>query len=170
MKLIDLLTAPPGNWAYKEPRTGWHRTATTFNELLGKISQHRANMKFAIVTPPFETLGAEIEDAICRKMVDKDRARLCDSQTRRLIIQPGDLLANLIHTVTGQHIGSCGICRQRMGQMNEWGWWGSWKNRKLIIGWICKEAAARGHPISEAAVRPLLVVAWRELHRRMKTS
>ncbi len=56
--------------------------AITEETLLRKISQHRSNMNLAQVTPPFETLTAEIEDWICRRMKPRAQKKLCDDGTQ----------------------------------------------------------------------------------------
>lgn len=82
MKLKNQLLAPPGGWKYQQPETGLWLNAITEETLLRKISQHRQNNNLPHVNPPFETLAAEIEDCICRKMSPRDQRRLCDDGIR----------------------------------------------------------------------------------------
>jgi hypothetical protein len=50
--------------------------------------------------------------------------------------------------------------------MNSWGWWGCWRNRAIIIGWLCEEAARRGHPVTPGDMGDLLRAAFKELRKR----
>lgn len=79
-----------------------------------------------------------------------------------VIAKPGDLMAAIIFKVTGQRSGMCGPCAERVRQMNEWGWFRCWLNRKTILRWLAEEAAKRGHPIEEAKLTELLKIAFRE--------
>ena len=71
MKLNDLITAPPGSWRYQEKSTGYWMTGITFDQLMGKVIQHRANNNLPAPSPD------EIEDWICRHLVQQDQDRLC---------------------------------------------------------------------------------------------
>lgn len=80
---------------------------------------------------------------------------------------PGNLFSIVIFKITGQRAGGCkSDCPARMRQMNEWGWWKCWKNRNTIIGWLVKEARARGHEIDRATVLALFKAAFKELSSR----
>lgn len=76
--------------------------------------------------------------------------------------KPGDLLARIIKKITGETGGRC-ACNAHKAQMNKWGWWGCWRERKTIIGWLCEEAAKRGHPIDKASAMALFKAALKEL-------
>jgi hypothetical protein len=81
--------------------------------------------------------------------------------------QPGDLLAVIIFRITAEPVRSCvELCPERRAQMNEWGWWKCWCNRKTIIAWLRQEAAKRGHAISDRALLDLIKAAFNELHRK----
>jgi hypothetical protein len=90
------------------------------------------------------------------------------SQHRRVPVRqsirlPGDALSILIKRITGQR--PCPKkCRQRIVQMNAWGWWRCWHNRKTISGWLREEARRRGHTILNAL--DFLKAAWKELRQR----
>ena len=64
--------------------------------------------------------------------------------------QPGDILAKLIHTFTGET--PCGACDARRKQMNEWSWTGCVVHIKEIAGWIEEEAQKRGKTLDPATV------------------
>lgn len=165
MRLTDLMTGPPGGWKFMEERTGYWAVGITFNQMVGKVAQHRTNMKFEQVNLPFETLAAEIEDWICRKMSSKDSARLCKSSENRVLgPRPGDLFSSIIHKITGRYALTCGRCLNRMGLMNQWGWWGCWRRRQEILGWITEEAAGRGHVVASDKLWTLFRAAWKEIH------
>lgn len=81
--------------------------------------------------------------------------------------RPGSVLKVAIRLVTGDEPSSgCG-CSDRAGQMNAWGWWGCWKQRKTIAGWLAEEAQKRGHELDQAKALPLLLAAWREVRGRV---
>jgi hypothetical protein len=81
------------------------------------------------------------------------------------ILQPGDMLARLIERMIGEVPGDC-ACSSRQEQMNQWGWWGCWKHRNDIIGWLCEEAANRGHETEPVGARALFVAVLKELRNR----
>lgn len=165
MRIIDLRTGPPGGWKFQEERTGFWSVGITFDSMVQKATQHRANMKFEMVNLPFETFAAEIEDWMCRKMASKDSARLCKSGEHRVLgPRPGDLFSRIIHKITGRYALTCGRCNTRMGIMNSWGWWGCWRRRQEILGWLAEEAATRGHRVESDKLWTLFQAAWRELH------
>lgn len=78
------------------------------------------------------------------------------------LARPGDLLAWMIHRVTGVTPGPACSCRTRQRQMNEWGWIGCLRNRATILAWIGDEAGKRGHQLGRAAALDLLRAAIRE--------
>jgi hypothetical protein len=86
-------------------------------------------------------------------------------ETPRLIVKkPGDILALAIRKTTGT--GPCpNKCRARIAQMNEWGWWKCWLNRKTIAGWLSEEAARRGHQITDDSALDFLKAAFKELRK-----
>lgn len=88
--------------------------------------------------------------------------------TETSILKPGDLFGLVIFKITSQRTANCGICGQRKAQMNRWGWLGCLRprNRKIIVGWICGEAAKRGHLIEEGSAFDLFKAAFRELRHK----
>src|SRR5205823_5941004 len=106
-------------------------------------------------------------------LIPADQKRLCvDSKPVPKGPQPGYLFSSIIHKVTGRSALTCGVCGQRMKKMNDWGWWGCWKHRQEILGWLSEAAADRGHNISNAQAWSLFRAAWRELadQRRQQKS
>ena len=69
---------------------------------------------------------------------------------------PGQVLSKAIELLLGKAVKGCFRCRRQASQMNEWGWWGCWKQRKLIAGWISNEARRFGHNLDESAALTLL--------------
>lgn len=82
MKLKNLLLAPPGGWKYFQTETGFWMSAITFETLLRRVSAHRNNNNLPQVNPPFETLAAEIENAICQRLTLKEQGRKCQTGIR----------------------------------------------------------------------------------------
>jgi hypothetical protein len=78
------------------------------------------------------------------------KARQSKSGTPVYTNQPGDILAKLIHTFTGET--PCGACDARRKQMNEWSWTGCVVHIKEIAGWIEEEAQKRGKTLDPATV------------------
>jgi len=78
------------------------------------------------------------------------------------LARPGDLLAWMIHRVTGITPGPACSCRTRQRQMNEWGWLGCLRNRATILAWIGDEAGKRGHHLGRTAALDLLRAALQE--------
>lgn len=174
MEIIDHLTAPPGGWTFIEPRTGWVGTGITFDTLIGRVAQHRANMQFQIVSEGFETLALEIEDAICKRLSNEEvRARICQGPRPPASMKPGNMLSIMIHRVTGRYAATCGVCQQRMQEMNKWGWWGCWKHRNSIISWLSEEAKKRGNARSDSELLTIFRAVFSEIfhhERSLKTS
>ncbi len=168
MHLIDLNTGPPGGWRFQEERTDYWATGITFNTVVGKAAQHRINMKFPIVSEGYETLAAEVQDWLCQHMSPADQARLCATPNKVLGPRPGDVLSLMIKKVTGRHAATCGVCVARMRRMNEEGWWWSWKNRDLILGWLTDEAAKRGHAITDSHALSLFRATFAEMFHHRK--
>lgn len=83
-------------------------------------------------------------------------------EERKRRLKPGSLLATAIHHVTKETGTSTCNCTARMNQMNAWGWWGCWRHRRTIAGWLTEEAAKRGHAIGERQALDLLKAAWRQ--------
>ncbi|MEM1213438.1 MAG: hypothetical protein AAGI68_14215 [Planctomycetota bacterium] len=82
--------------------------------------------------------------------------------------KPGSVLKVAIRLVTGDEPSAgCG-CDGRARQMNAWGWWGSWRRRQTIAGWLVEEARTRGHELDQAGALPMLVAAWREVRSRRR--
>lgn len=79
------------------------------------------------------------------------------------LLKPGDLFGTIIFKITGQRTAHCGVCGTRKAQMNIWGWWGCWRKRKTIIGWLIEEARKRGHSVDEQNVADLFKAAIKEL-------
>ena len=70
--------------------------AVTYETLLRKVSYHRSNMKLPQANPPFATIAAEIEDAICQTLSPKDQLRRCSDANPLpwpAYLQPFKLLA-----------------------------------------------------------------------------
>jgi len=84
----------------------------------------------------------------------------------RVLARPGDLLAIVIGKITGAHYTHTCDCAQRAAAMNEWGWWGCWTRRQMILGWLREEAAKRGHKVEQGAILELFLAAIRELQAR----
>lgn len=80
--LNDLLTGPPRGWRYEQPQSGMPFVAITFESLLGKIAQHRANMQYPPISEGYQTLAAEIEDWICQHMSPRNQTRKCSGGAR----------------------------------------------------------------------------------------
>ncbi len=83
MFIKNILLTVPGGWNYQQPETGYPMTGLTFQTLLSRIAKHRHNMKLPIVSSPFPTLAAEIEEWICQKMTPQNQTRLCGTGERR---------------------------------------------------------------------------------------
>lgn len=86
-------------------------------------------------------------------------------------LKPGDLFSIVILKITGA--GPCpNQCRERIAQMNDWGWWKCWRNRKTIATWLAEEARRRGHQITDSSALDLFRAAFKELrqHRSGKPS
>lgn len=167
LKTHDLI--PPGmggKWGYLQKESGLWMSGIIYQDVLKKIIQHRANNRYPIVTAPYNSLPEEYDDWVCRRLSDDSRKRLCNSTapTKR-VWRPGEMLAMLISQITGQYPKTCGACNQRIQQMNEWGWIGSFHHRREIIGWLNEEARKRGHAISEKEVGSLFRAAFKELAR-----
>ena len=75
---------------------------------------------------------------------------------------PGALLKRAIQTMTGDTPGPGCACNRRCKKMNDWGWWGCWRNRDTIAGWLVEEAAKRGHTVTPSAAMTLLRAAVKE--------
>ena len=82
---------------------------------------------------------------------------------------PGDIFASIIFKITGQNAGGCGPCRDRIKQMNDWGWIECWRNRNTIVAWLVEEAARRKHKIDNSAAVTLLKAAFHELRNLQST-
>lgn len=169
MILNDLMTGPPGNWKYTQPETGWTGTAITFLDLVRKVSQHRSNMNLPQPKAGFESLAAEVEDAICHSLSEADQKIHCREPNRVIGPRPGNMFSAVIHKITGRYALTCGECQQRMHLMNQWGWWKCWKNRQIIQNWLVQEAEKRGHRVTGAQMLDLFRAAWREIHSHRKS-
>jgi hypothetical protein len=169
MKIRDLRFAPPGNWRYQEARTGFWSRGCTFEQMVGHAAQHRINMNFPIVNPPYDTLAQEIQAWLCGQMSEADRQVHCEEATKKtLVTQPGHMFSLVISKITGRYAVTCGRCMERMGQMNRWGWWGCWRNRETIVNWMLDEAAGRGHRVSREHVFSLFQAALHEIRQSRK--
>lgn len=166
MKIRELRLAPPGGWRMREHRTNYWARGITFDQMIGHMFQHRVNNKLPIVTPPYETLAQEAQAWICKELNERDRKVHCEDATKKtLVTQPGHMFSLVISKITGRYAVTCGRCMERMGQMNRWGWWGCWRNRETIVGWMTDEAAGRGHRVDRAHVFSLFQVALREIRQ-----
>jgi hypothetical protein len=85
-------------------------------------------------------------------------------EARVVLNEPGDLLAFVIHKLTGAI--PCGDCLGRKQQMNEWGWIGCMRNHRTIVKWLSEEAERRGHKTDQASIFQLFRVALREARKR----
>lgn len=89
------------------------------------------------------------------------------SPATKIIVRPGDLFATVIRKITG--LGPCPkSCREHIIQMNNWGWWKCWHNRRVIASWLTKEACNRGHAITDSVTLGLLRAAFMELGKANK--
>ena len=110
-------------------------TGITFDQLMGKVIQHRANNNLPVPSPD------EIEDWICRHLIQQDQDRLCSPtrqvewpfflSTFKLLAKPGDrglgdIIARTIGPVGGDAFKTwykekfgqdCG-CRDRQIHLN----------------------------------------------------
>jgi len=106
-------------------------------------------------------------------------------QSSKLIkITPCALLKTAIHKLTGEK--PCGQCVERCKQMDEWGWWRCWKERRTIARWMkeaaqdradkkeqaaqkaaedAKKARESADAIDESEALTMLRAAWREMRR-----
>lgn len=73
------------------------------------------------------------------------------------LTQPGDLLAYVIHEVTG--IAICGACEGRRAEINAWGWSGALQNVGTIYGWLKAECEKRKLTVKKTDVLLALVKA-----------
>lgn len=96
-----------------------------------------------------------------RQQVEKIRKTQVKSEPESEGMRPGDILASIIHKTTG--IKPCKTCSKRQEQMNEWGWWGCWRNRKTIIKWMCEEAKKRGYDITSDSASGFFKTAFSEI-------
>jgi hypothetical protein len=55
-------------------------------------------------------------------------------------MKPGTLLSKILRNFADQK--NCN-CSDRAKIMDEWGWRGCWKNRKIITWWLLEELAYR---------------------------
>jgi len=78
-------------------------------------------------------------------------------------LQPGSLFSKVVFKITG--VVPCARCRDRMSQMNQWGWWKCWRNRKLIASWLSEEARQRGHQITDSNSLDLFKAALKEFRK-----
>jgi hypothetical protein len=82
-----------------------------------------------------------------------------------LEIHPGHMFSVIISKLTG--LGPCPkSCRERIQQMNQWGWWKCWSNRQTIAGWLVEEGRKRGHTVTSGSAIDLLRAAFKELRLR----
>ena len=158
MIITDIGLAPPGGWTFREESTGWTGTAITFSDLARKVAQHRNNMQIPVGDPI-----ADVQNWICAQLNEEDRRAHCGEPPPPTKAQPGDIFSAVIHQITGRYAQTCGKCIERMQHMNKWGWWGCWKNRHEIMGWMLDEARARGHMVTRDHVWSLFKAALREV-------
>jgi hypothetical protein len=74
-------------------------------------------------------------------------------------IQPGTLLAMIIHEITNKSVVGCSACSERARQMNKWGWLGCWQNRDTIIQWLMEEAHKLGHEGNHQSISKRVMAA-----------
>ena len=74
--------------------------------------------------------------------------------------KPGDIMKFAINQITG--VTPCGSCLNRAKQMNEWGWFGCWKNKATIVEWVSEEASKRGHVITSDKILSILRAGFKE--------
>lgn len=94
--------------------------------------------------------------------IHRRRSERANESRSTSIARPGDLLSWMIFKATGQKAANCGRCRDRIRQMNEWGWIQCFRNRRLIIAWLMHEASLRGINMSGQSAAALFRAAWRE--------
>ena len=112
-------------------------------------------------------LAIDIENCLCQSMVPGDRDAWCKPLvTRGYIPKPGDVLRNLIHSITGKMPTNNCSCAERVRRMNEWGWVGCLLHKDTIIGWLSDEARKRGHALSDDSAFELLKAGLSELRTR----
>lgn len=87
---------------------------------------------------------------------------------RQSVLSPGSLLTTAIKLITGADPGPQCSCKHRARRMNEWGWWGCWRNRDTIAGWLVEEAQKRNHEIDKHKALSLFKAAWTEIRQRRK--
>jgi|GEM_PF-6799746 hypothetical protein len=95
--------------------------------------------------------------------VERKKRLFADCQRPRRA-EPGDLLAAVIHAISGER--ACVPCDRRRRTMNGWGWWGCWRRRATIVGWILEEASKRGHAVDGSRARALFRAAIEEMRSR----
>ena len=81
---------------------------------------------------------------------------------------PGDLVQIVIDKLRFTAASGCG-CAAFKRKMNEWGWWGCWRNRDLIVDWFVEKGSEAGVEIGRASVYGLLKTAIREYRRTRKS-
>ena len=91
------------------------------------------------------------------------REQVAPKRNTRSKTRPGHMLGTAIRLVTGEQAGGGCACNDRRRLMDTWGWWGCWKRRGLIAGWLVEEAEKRGHAISGSKALGLLRAAIREV-------
>jgi hypothetical protein len=77
MKLNNLLLMPPGGWRYYQPQTGFWMNGITFEQLLGRVDQHRKNNGIPHVSEGYATLALEVLDSICSALSPADQRLHC---------------------------------------------------------------------------------------------
>jgi hypothetical protein len=162
MELRDLNTEPPGGWKYTQPETNFPMMARPLYALAQKVQQHRLNRNLPLVSPGYTDILAELQDYTCKRLSERSRLHWCKGNTV-IPIQPGDLFAKIIFSITGKAAATCGKCAQRVRWMNAWKFWGCWKHRKEIEGWLLEECASRGHIITKDKMTSLVRAAFKEL-------
>lgn len=78
MRLKTYDTAPPGNWRYTEPTTGFTSMGITIRQLLDRVRQHRLNNNIPIGPHLLE----EVERAICAALSPADQIEFCGTGLR----------------------------------------------------------------------------------------
>jgi len=109
---------------------------------------------WGVTAENYEAKKAENLKALGQRNTEAAKAASVAVPSLRL---PGDLLAYVIHEVTGEKV--CGGCDQRRQQMNEWGWLGCLQNVATIYGWLQAECEKRKLTVKKLDVLEALVKA-----------
>lgn len=74
-------------------------------------------------------------------------------------MRPGNAASQLIFKLTGIRASHCGFCQAWVDWMNDLGWVGCWRNRKVIVRHLVREATRRRNEIDKGRLM-LKPVFW----------